>query len=85
MWQFINGVQRPTWVMCSSPGDGVEKGYYDGGDDSATKGVDLEAIDFYVCVLTGLRDGTYDWIMRWWSSKPQAGIVTILYSVAYFH
>ena len=23
----------------------------------------------YVCVFTGLRDGQYDRIMRWWSSN----------------
>ena len=24
-------------------------------------------------VLNGLQDAQYDWIMRWWSSKPQSG------------
>ena len=36
-----------------------------------------------VCVLTGLRDGKYDLIMRMWGSKPQSVIATYLYSVAY--
>ena len=36
-----------------------------------------------VCVLTGLRDGQYGRIMRWWSYKPQSGISTALESVDY--
>ena len=36
-----------------------------------------------VCVLTSLWTGKYDQIMRWWSSKPQSGIATVLDSVAY--
>ena len=36
-----------------------------------------------MCVLTGIRTGQYDRIMRWWSSKPQSGIDTVLESAAY--
>ena len=32
---------------------------------------------------TGIRTGKYYRIMRWWSSKPQSGIPTVLDSVAY--
>ena len=39
--------------------------------------------DIDVCVLTGLRNGQYDQIMRWWSSKPHSGIATVLDSVDY--
>ena len=35
-----------------------------------------------LCVLTGLRAGQYDWIMRWWSSKTQSVIDTSLDYVA---
>ena len=34
-------------------------------------------------MLTGIRTGKYYRIMRWWSSKPQSGIPTVLDSVAY--
>ena len=34
-------------------------------------------------MLTGLRTGQYDQIMRWWSSNPQSGIATVLDSVDY--
>ena len=34
-------------------------------------------------MLTGLQTGNYDQIMRWWSSKPQSGIATVLGSVTY--
>ena len=46
--------------MCYSTVKSAEERSKGGGDDSATGGVDLEAIDLYVCVLTGFRDGTYD-------------------------
>ena len=36
-----------------------------------------------VCVLTGLQDGKYDQILRWWSSKPQSGIAIALEYVSY--
>ena len=36
-----------------------------------------------VCVLTGLCTGKYDWIMIWWSFKPQSGIATVLDYSAY--
>ena len=36
-----------------------------------------------MCVLTGLWNEQYDKIMRWWSSKPQSGIATVLDSAAY--
>ena len=38
---------------------------------------------YSVCVLTGLPTEQYDQIMRWWSSKPQSGIATVLDSDAY--
>ena len=37
----------------------------------------------WVCVWTGLQEKWYDWIMRWWCSKPQSGIATSLDSAAY--
>ena len=37
------------------------------------------------CVLTGLWDGQYDRIMRWFSSKTQSGIATTLDYVAYWY
>ena len=38
---------------------------------------------YSVCVLNGLQDGQYDWIMRWWSYKPHSEIATFLDSDAY--
>ena len=38
-----------------------------------------------VRVLTGLWTGQYDRIVRWWSSKPQSGIATVLDSSAYYY
>ena len=45
----------------------------------------LSQFQLTVCVfvLTGLRTGQYDQIMRWWSSNPQSGIATVLDSVDY--
>ena len=34
-------------------------------------------------MLTCLRTGKYDQIMRWWSSKTHSGIAKVLYSAAY--
>ena len=38
---------------------------------------------YSVCVLTGLQTEKYDRIMRWWSSKPQSRIATVLDSDTY--
>ena len=40
-------------------------------------------VEVCACVLTCLRNGQYELIMRWWSSKPQSGIATVLDYSAY--
>ena len=40
---------------------------------------------YLLCVLTGLWTDQYDQIMRWYSSKPQSGIATVLYYADYFY
>ena len=47
--------------------------------------ISLCFLTYNVCVLNGLWTGKCDQIMRWWSSKPQSGIATVLDYVEYFY
>ena len=47
------------------------------------KKVMIDILPVFVCVLTGLWTRKYDQIMRWWSSKPQLGVDTVLDYVTY--